>query len=115
MVDVRSAEAVRVQAGAANVIAGPPHNRRHAEALARRKATLAEQALSGLCADISGARPFLRRLLVEAHALSLGELIEAASFHRASMEEPLLAAIISNEPESTIPHKPFNRAVRHVD
>ena len=31
------------------------------------------------------------------------------------MKEPLLSAIVTDEPESAIPDQPFNRAVRHVD
>jgi hypothetical protein len=31
------------------------------------------------------------------------------------MKEPLLTAVITNEPETAIPYEPFDRAVRHVD
>jgi hypothetical protein len=31
------------------------------------------------------------------------------------VKEPLLAAIVADEPESAISDQPFNRAVRHVD
>lgn len=31
------------------------------------------------------------------------------------MEEPLLSAIVANEPEPSIPHQPLDDPVRHVD
>ena len=55
-------------------------------------------------ANVAGARPFGRRLLFEADALTFVQLVEAA-LHRASVKEPLLAAIVANEPETLCPER----------
>ena len=66
-----------------------------------------------LAADVSGAWSLRGRLFVEVDALALVQLIEAA-FHRAPVEEPLLPALVSDEPEAPIPDQSLDRAVRHV-
>src|SRR6185436_18807867 len=52
------------------------------------------------------------RLLIEADALTFVELVEAA-LDRTSMKEPLLAAMVANEPETSVPNESFDRAARH--
>src|SRR5262249_22020943 len=63
-------------------------------------------------ANVAGARPFRRRLLIEADALTFVELVEAA-LNRTSMKEPLLTAIVANEPEPSVSNESFDRAARH--
>jgi hypothetical protein len=67
---------------------------------------------SGFGADVASARSFGRRFLVERHALPFSQLIEA-SLDAAPMEEPLLPAIVTNEPEAAIPNEPLDGAVWH--
>jgi hypothetical protein len=45
-------------------------------------------------------------------ALAFVELVEAP-LNRAPMEEPLLSAVVANEPESTIPNESLDSAARH--
>jgi len=71
--------------------------------------------ISGFGADVSRARAFRRWLFVEADALTFVQLLERTRLHRASVKEPLLAAIVADKPESAIADQPFDRAVRHVD
>ena len=71
--------------------------------------------ISGFGADVSRARAFRRWLFVEADALAFVQLLERTSLHRASVEEPLLAAIVADKTKSAISDQPFNRSVRHVD
>ena len=40
-------------------------------------------------------------------------LIEGAILHGAAVEEPLLAIVVADEPESPVAHQPFDRSVRH--
>ena len=54
--------------------------------------------------------PFGDDLFVERDALPFGERIEAA-LHAASMEEPLLSAIVTDEAEAAITHEPFDSAL----
>jgi len=80
-----------------------------------RASALAGVRTSGFRANVSRARSFLGRLLVEAHALTFVELFEVSRLDGTAMEEPLLATIVTNEPETTISDESFNRTVRHVD
>src|SRR5262249_26463069 len=63
-------------------------------------------------ANVAGARPFRRGLFFEVDALAFIQLVEA-SLHRATVEEPLLPAIVANEPEPTITHESLDSAARH--
>jgi len=45
--------------------------------------------------------------------LTLVELFESAGFNRTAMEEPLLAAIVTDEAEPAISYQTFDRSVRH--
>jgi hypothetical protein len=63
-------------------------------------------------ANVPGARPLRRRLLVEVNALAFVQLIEAA-LHGTSMEKPLLAAVVTNEPETPVPNESLDSAGRH--
>jgi hypothetical protein len=38
-----------------------------------------------------------------------------AGMDGAAMEEPLLTAVIADEPEAPIPYEPLDGTVRHVD
>src|SRR5262249_1649319 len=67
---------------------------------------------STLAADVPGARSFRGALLFEVDALAFIQLVEA-SLHRAAVEEPLLPAIVANEPEPTITHESLDGAARH--
>jgi len=67
---------------------------------------------AGFRTNVASARALRRRLFVERDALPFGERIEAA-LHAASMEEPLLPAIITDEAEAAITHEPFDSACRH--
>ena len=64
---------------------------------------------SAFAADVACARPLGRRFFLEADALAFIELVEAA-LHRAAVEEPLLAAIVANEPEPSVPNESLDRA-----
>jgi hypothetical protein len=57
----------------------------------------------------------LRRLFVKADALALVELLETSGLNGAAMEEPLLSAIVTDEPETTVPDQSLNRTARHVE
>src|SRR5207249_2685535 len=63
-------------------------------------------------ANVSCSRPLGRRFLLEAHALPFVQLIEAA-LDRAAMEEPLLSAVVSNEPEPTVSNESLDRTARY--
>jgi hypothetical protein len=63
-------------------------------------------------ANVSGARALRGRLFVKVDALSFVELVEAA-LHRTPMEEPLLAAVVANEPEPSVPNESLDGAGRH--
>src|SRR5262245_66669228 len=65
--------------------------------------------------DIPGARPFGRWLLVETDPLPLIQCLEGACLHRTAMEEPLLTAVVPDEPKTAIAHQPLDRPVSHVD
>jgi hypothetical protein len=69
-------------------------------------------ALLTFAANVSRSRPFGRRFFLEAHALSFVQLIEAA-LHRAAVKEPLLSAVVSNEPEPTVSNESLDRTARH--
>ena len=45
-------------------------------------------------------------------ALAFIQLVEAA-LHRAAVKEPLLPAIVANEPKSPVPNESLDRAARH--
>src|SRR5579871_668453 len=66
----------------------------------------------GFAADVAGAGAFRGRLLFEADPLPFIELVEAA-LHRAAMEEPLLAAVVANEPEAAVSNESLDRPCRH--
>jgi hypothetical protein len=61
----------------------------------------AETAPLALAANATGTRTFGRRLFFEADSLSFVQLIEVAC-HRATMEEPLLAAVVAYKPEPSV-------------
>ncbi len=63
--------------------------------------------------DVPRARTFRGWLFVETDALPFIELLEAACFHCAAVEEPLLPTVVTNEPEAAIPHQSLNRTGRH--
>jgi hypothetical protein len=67
---------------------------------------------SALRTDVASARSLSRGLLFEVDALALIQLVEA-SLHRAAVKEPLLAAVVTNEPEPTITNESFDSAARH--
>src|SRR5580765_292217 len=64
---------------------------------------------SAFAANVAGARPFGRRLFFELDALAFIQLIEAA-LHRAPVKEPLLTAVVANEPKSPVPNESLDRA-----
>src|SRR4029079_648461 len=66
-----------------------------------------------LAANVAGARSFRRRLFLEADALTFVQLVEV-TLHRASMEEPLLAAVVANETEPPITDDPLDCAACHA-
>src|SRR5688500_3089879 len=68
---------------------------------------------SGLRSDIARSRSFLGRFLLEADALPFVELLEVARLDRVAVEEPLLTALVLDEPETPIPHQTFDCSVRH--
>ena len=67
---------------------------------------------SGFRTNVTSARALRGRLFVERNALPFGELIEAA-LHSASMKEPFLSAIITDEAEAAITYESFNGAFWH--
>ena len=69
--------------------------------------------VSVLRTDVSSTRSLRRGFLFEHHALSFVELVEVA-LHRAPVEEPLLPAVVANEPEPTIPHESLDLAAWHT-
>ena len=70
--------------------------------------------VSGFRPDVARPRTLLRRLFVEADALTLVELFKSSGFNRAAVEEPFLTAIIADEAEAAISHQTFDCSVRHV-
>src|SRR6185312_3105097 len=60
-----------------------------------------------LAANVARARALGRRLLIEGHALAFVQRIEAA-LHRATVEEPLLAAVVADESEASVPNESFD-------
>src|SRR6185503_7142669 len=64
-----------------------------------------------LAANVPRARPLGRRLFVETDALAFVELLEAP-FHRAPVKEPLLAALVANEPETPVTNESLDRTAR---
>src|SRR4029077_9881299 len=65
-------------------------------------------------ADITCPGTLLRRLLIEAHALSLVQLFKSTCFNRTAVEKPFLPAIIPDEAEPTIAYQSFDSSVSHV-
>src|SRR5204862_3134727 len=63
--------------------------------------------------NVSGARPFRRRFLVEADALPFVECLKTAGLHRAPVKEPFLPAIVTDEPEPPVTYQPLDRTARH--
>src|SRR5438045_1771920 len=63
-------------------------------------------------ANVAGAWSLGRGLFVEVDALAFIQLIEAP-LHRAAMKEPLLPAVVSNEPEAAVPYESLDGAARH--
>src|SRR5256885_11182588 len=63
-------------------------------------------------ADVPGARTLGRGLLVEVDALAFLQLVEGA-LHRAAVKEPLLTAVVPDEPETPVTHESFDRTARH--
>ena len=81
--------------------------------MTRRGSPAGDAPLHFVRADVARSWSFLRRLFIEADALAFVELFELAR-HGTAMEEPLLPAVVTNEPESAIAHQSFNRPVGHV-
>src|SRR3954453_7364588 len=67
---------------------------------------------SAFAANVAGTRPFGRRFFFELDALAFIQLIEAA-LDRAPGKKPLLAAVVANEPESSVTHESLDGATRH--
>src|SRR5262245_36596626 len=63
-------------------------------------------------ADVSGPRPLRGRLFVKVDALAFVQLVEAA-LHGTAMKEPLLPAVVANEPEAPVADESFDSAGRH--
>src|SRR5262245_41099598 len=97
----------------ASVIARPPAPpvSTSVPSISKRTAEIGE-AISAFGSDVPGARPLGRRFFLEIDPLALIELVEAA-LYRASVEEPLLSAIVANEPESSVPNESLDRAGCH--
>jgi hypothetical protein len=67
---------------------------------------------SAFAANITGARTFRRWLFIETDTLAFVELVEAA-LDRTAMKEPLLPAVVANEPEPSVANESFDSAARH--
>ena len=65
-----------------------------------------------VAANVAGARPFGRRLFFEIDALALIQLVEA-TLHGATMEKPLLSAIVANETKPSVAYESLDGATRH--
>ena len=61
-------------------------------------------------ADVPGPRALGRGLLVEADALAFFQLVEGA-LHRAAVKEPLLAAVVPDEPETPVTNESLDRTL----
>jgi hypothetical protein len=69
--------------------------------------------LDGLLApNVASTRPFGRRLFIERDALAFIQLVKT-TLNRASVKEPLLPAVVANEPETSVPDKSLDTAARH--
>src|SRR5262245_6167912 len=77
-----------------------------------KRTTEASESGSAFRADVSCARAFCRRFFLETDPLTFIELVEAA-LHRASVEEPLLPAIVANETEPSVPNESLDRTGCH--
>jgi hypothetical protein len=65
-----------------------------------------------LASHVAGARPFGRRLFIKRNALAFIQLIKAP-LDRAAVKKPLLPAVVTNEPESSVPDKSLDTSARH--
>src|SRR5215471_425792 len=77
-----------------------------------KRTTRGEGPASAFAADVSCARTLCRRFFLETNPLSLVELVET-TLHGASVEEPLLPAIVPNEPKASVANESLDRTGCH--
>src|SRR5262249_20830521 len=61
---------------------------------------------------VAGPRALGRRLFLAVGALPFVQLVETA-LNGTAMKEPLLPAVVANEPEPSVPNESLDRAARH--
>ena len=66
------------------------------------------------CANVARSGSLLGGLFLEANALPFVELLEVARFDGVAVEEPLLTALVLDEPETAIPDQTLDCSARHV-
>src|SRR5690349_8935370 len=110
----RKASGMAKMSSNARVMARPPAPPVSTSVPSMSKRTRSRAALrrSRFATDVPRARALGGRLLLEADPLAFIELIETA-LDGAAMEEPLLAAVVANEPETPIPNESLDRSCRH--
>ena len=64
--------------------------------------------------NISGARPLLRFLRSEFHALAFAKQLENSAADGAAMKEVFDSSLIADKPETLVDQKPCDRAGRHA-
>src|SRR6185295_5002280 len=64
--------------------------------------------------DVAGARTLLRFFRRELDTLAFAQQLEHRAAHRASVEEVLDAAFVTDEPEPLVDKKSCNRPARHT-
>src|SRR5258706_3508314 len=67
---------------------------------------------SAFAADVARSGALRRWLFVERHPLTFIQLVEIA-LDRAPVKEPLLPAVVANEPEPPVTHESLDRSGRH--